>query len=130
MSRTIFGFLIAAVMAVSACSREPLKVTNIQVGKSLNSDHSVGTHTTQFQPSDTIYVAVLTGATGSGKITVRWTYAGRSVSEETKDVSYRGEAATEFHIQNSGGFPAGDYKAEVLLDGQSVGTRDFRVVVS
>jgi len=71
---------------------------------------------------------VLTDATGAGKITARWTYGGRPVSEESKNVSYRGEAATEFHIENSGGFPAGDYKVQVLLDDQSVGERDFRVV--
>jgi hypothetical protein len=128
MRTTILAILLAAAVAASACSREPLKVTNIQVGRSLNSDHSVGAHTAQFKPTDTIYVAVLTGASGAGKISARWTYAGRPVSEETKDVSYQGEAATEFHIQNSGGFPAGDYKVEVLLDGQSVGIRDFRVV--
>jgi hypothetical protein len=56
-------------------------VTTIQVGRSLNSDKSVGAHTTQFKPNDTIYVAVLTDATGTGKITARWTYGGRPVSE-------------------------------------------------
>lgn len=119
--------LTAIVVAASACSREPLKVSNIQVGRSLNSDKSVGAITMQFKPSDTIYVAVLTDATGSGKITARWTYGGRPVSEETKSVSYRGEAATEFHMENSGGFPPGDYKVQILLDDQPVGERDFKV---
>ena len=125
--RRFMPVLLALMMAV-ACSREPLKVATIQVGKSLNSDKSVGTHSTQFKPTDTIYVAVLNNAAGAGTLTARWTYAGRPISEESKNVSYKGEAATEFHIQSSGGFPEGDYKVEVLLDGQSAGTRDFRVV--
>ncbi len=126
--RSLLVVLLAGIAAAaSGCSNEPLHVTTIQLGRSLNSDKSVGTHVTQFKPDDTIYVAVLTNATGAGTITARWSYGGRSVGEETKKVSYKGEAATEFHLQNSGGFPPGDYKVEVLLDGQSVGIRDFRV---
>jgi hypothetical protein len=102
--------LCAVAITIAACSRGPLHVRTIQVGRMLNSDNSVGTITSQFKPSDTIYVAVLTDATGSGTITARWTYAGRPVSEESKNVSYKGAAATEFHMQNSGGFPPGDYK--------------------
>jgi len=128
MKSLLLLLLTVVIVGASGCSRGPLHVTTIQVGRSLNSDKSVGSHTTQFKPNDTIYVAVLTDATGAGKITARWTYGGRPVSEESKSVSYRGEAATEFHIENSGGFPAGDYKVQVLLDDQSVGERDFRVV--
>lgn len=124
--RRLFLALLAATLLTS-CSRPPLQVRTIQIGKSLNSDNSIGTITSSFRPTDTIYVAVLTEATGASAITARWTYAGRPVSEETKNVSYRGEAATEFHIQNSGGFPEGDYKVELLVDGKSVGVRDFRV---
>jgi hypothetical protein len=126
MHRRVF-LLTAAAAFAAGCSKPPLQVRTIQIGKSLNSDNSVGTITSSFRPTDTIYVAVLTEATGASAITARWTYAGRPVSEETKNVSYRGEAATEFHIQNSGGFPEGDYKVEVLVDGKSVGERDFRV---
>src|SRR5215216_5078459 len=116
MRSLLLLLLAAVVVTASGCSRQPLHVSTIQVGRSLNSDKSVGAHTTQFKPNDTIYVAILTNANGAGRITVRWTYGGRAVSEESKNVSYRGEAATEFHIENSGGFPAGDYKVEVLLD--------------
>jgi hypothetical protein len=70
---------------------------------------------------------VLTDNAGSGTVSARWTYAGRVVSEPSKEVSYRGAAATEFHIQNSGGFPAGDYRVEIVLDGKPIATREFRV---
>jgi hypothetical protein len=42
-------------------------------------------------------------------------------------VSFRDGGATEFHIQNSGGFPAGDYAVEVLVDDKPVATRPLKV---
>lgn len=121
--------LIALGLVVAGCRPSgPLRVTTIQTGKSLNSDKSVGSHTTQFKPDDTMFAAVLTDGPGSGTIGVRWKYSGRLVSEETKSVSYRDHAATEFHIQNSSGFPPGDYSVEILVDGQSFATRALRVV--
>lgn len=72
-------------------------------------------------------VAVLTTGAGSGTIAVRWLFAGRLISEERREVSYRSDAATAFHIQNSGGFPAGSYSVEVLVDGEPYATRLLRV---
>ena len=129
MRTLLFAAALIAVGLVAAGCRPsgPLRVTTIQTGKSLNSDKSVGNHTTQFKPDDTMFASVLTDGPGSGTIGVRWKYSGRLVSEETKSVSYRDHAATEFHIQNSSGFPPGNYSVEVFLDGQSVGKRDYRV---
>ena len=121
--------MIAVGLVAAGCRPSgPLRVTTIQTGKSLNSDKSVGNHTTQFKPDDTMFASVLTDGPGSGTIGVRWKYSGRLVSEETKSVSYRDHAATEFHIQNSSGFPPGDYSVEILVDGQSFATRALRVV--
>jgi len=117
-----------ACMASGACrSNAPLKVSTIQVGRALSSDNQVGSHTTVFKPDDTMYVSVLTSDTGSGKIAVRWMFGDRLISEPSKEVSYKGAAATEFHIQNSGGFPEGKYSVEAFLDGASVGKRTFVV---
>ena len=118
--------LVAALLAACTPS-EPLNVTAVQTGKSLNSDNSVATHTTTFSPKDTMYVAVLTDARGSGTIVVRWSLGGRVINEVTKDVSYNDQAATEFHFQAADGFPVGEYTVDVLLDGMSVGTRRVRV---
>lgn len=121
--------VILLVLCVAACRpSSPLNVSNIQTGRSLNSDNSVGNHTTRFRPNDTMYVAVLTDGPGSGTISARWLYSGRLVSEETREVSYRDSAATEFHIENSSGFPVGSsYAVEILVDGKPVGTRNLRV---
>jgi hypothetical protein len=120
--------LVASVLAAAACQPGgPLRVTTIQTGRSLNSDKSVGNHTTRFKPDDTMFVSVLTDGPGAGTITARWRYAGRLVSEESRDVSYRDHAATEFHIQNSSGFPPGEYSVEIVVDGNSFATRTLRV---
>jgi hypothetical protein len=121
------SLLVALLLAAAACAREPLMVATIQIGRSLNSDNSVAAHTTRFRPKETIYAAVITSARGSGTLTARWMFGGRVVSEQSKDVSYNDQAATEFHFSAADGFPPGDYSVEILLDGQSVGTRTMRV---
>ena len=74
-----------------------------------------------------MYVSVLTKDKGRGTIGVRWMYEGRLVSEPSQQVVYKGPAATEFHIENSSGFPPGHYSVEVFLDGKSVGKREYMV---
>jgi hypothetical protein len=120
--------LVISGLLTAACRPSgPLRVTTIQTGRSLNSDRSVGNHTTRFKPDDTMFASVLTDGPGEGTIGVRWRYSGRLVSEETREVSYRDHAATEFHIQNSSGFPPGEYSVEILVDGMSFATRSLRV---
>ena len=119
---------VLVILFAGACrSSEPLRTATIQLGRALNPDRTVASHTTRFKPHDTIYVSVLTAGPGKATITTRWTYAGRVVGEPQKQVEYREDAATEFHIQNNAGFPAGDYEVEVLLDGRSVAKRAFKV---
>ena len=125
--RTLLVATAFLVFGAACGPGAPLRVTTIQTGRSLNSDNSVGNHTTRFKPDDTMFASVLTDGPGSGTIGVRWRYAGRLVSEETRDVSYRDHAATEFHIQNSSGFPPGEYSVEILVDGKPFATRTLRV---
>jgi hypothetical protein len=120
--------LVLVLVCGSSCGfGAPLRFSDLQLGRSLNSDNSVAAHTTRFKPEDTVYVSVLTEGPGSGTIVAKWSYEGRALSEISRDVSYSGEAATEFHIAYPSGLAPGGYKVEILLDGQPVGVRDFRV---
>jgi len=123
------AMLLCTCVAACGSSRQ-LQITAIQLGRALNPDRSVSEFTTVFEPKDTVYLSVLTVGGGSGTISVRWTYGGTVVGEPKKRVEDRDVAATEFLLQNAGGFPAGQYSAEIFLDGQSVGTRPFRVQAS
>ena len=120
--------LAIALACLTGCG-SGLQVTNIQLGRAVNADSTVATHTTRFGPGDTVYVSVSTTGRGSATIGVRWIYADRVVGEPKKQVSFKGAAATEFHLQNAGGFPPGDYKVEVLLNGQPAGTKEFKVEI-
>ena len=117
--------LIAGLVACR--SNDPLQAETIQVGRALNPDNSVADHASTFKRSDTVYVAVLTTAAGSGTIGVKWSYQGRVIDEPKRQVSYREAAATSFHLVNSGGFPPGNYTVEAFIDGKSVGSRNFSV---
>jgi hypothetical protein len=123
--RRVLLVIIVAVMA--ACSDAPLELANIQTGRALNPDRSIASITTLFKPNETIYVSVQTTGTAPGTIGVKWLYQGRVVDEPVKQVDYDGPASTEFHLQNSGGFPEGDYSVEILINGQQVGSRSFKV---
>ncbi len=118
---------LVVLFAVLAGCGSGLQVTSIQLGRSVNADGTVANHTTVFGPDDSVYVSILTKGSGSGTIGVRWTYRGQVVGEPSKRVSYHDVAATEFHLQSATGFPQGDYTVEVFLNGQSVGTRPFKV---
>jgi hypothetical protein len=119
--------ILATLLA--ACSNEPLRVVQIQLGRSLNSDSTVGASTTTFKPRDSVFLSVMTTGRGSGMLSVRWTYAGRVIDEPKKQVkyAYKDSTATDFRLESVSGFPPGEYTAEVFLDGRSVGTRKFRV---
>lgn len=118
--------IVASVIFAAACSG-PLQLANIQTGRSLNQDRSISSITTLFKPNETIYVSVQTSAAGKGTISVKWKYGSQVIDEPSKQVSYSGPASTEFHMQNSGGFPPGDYSVDVFIDGVQVGSRSFKV---
>lgn len=120
--------MLALVLAASAaCRNEPLEVSGVQLGRTLNSDNTVGNLTTTFKPDETVYVSVRTTDTGRGAISVRWEHEGRVINEFSKPVSYQGEASTEFHLQYPGGTPPGNYAVELFVDDVSVARRTFTV---
>jgi hypothetical protein len=127
MTRARTVALAVIVLMTAACSDAPLQLANIQTGRSLNPDRSIASITTLFKPSETIYVSVQTTGEAPGTIGVKWMYHGRVVDEPVKQVDYDGPASTEFHMQNSGGFPEGDYSVDIFINGQQVGSRSFKV---
>ena len=120
--------LAAIVILNAACSDAPLALANIQTGRSLNQDGSVANISTQFKPNETIYVSVQTTGSAPGTISVQWKFQGRVIDEPTKQVDPSGPASTSFQLQNSARFPEGDYSVDIFINGQQVGSRNFRVL--
>jgi len=117
----------AALVCSFACADGPLHAANIQVGRAINPDGSVGSPSTLFKPTETVYVSVLTDAAGKGTIRLKWMYGDQVIDEPTKQVSFKGPGATSFQMQNSGGFPPGSYSVEVFVDDVPAGKRAFKV---
>src|SRR2546423_15638795 len=106
------GACVLLVVVVAGCvagCRPALRVSTLQLGRTLNADNTIANQTTRFKPGDAIYAAALTSQTGSSTISARWSYNGHVVSETQKKVSYKGQAATAFEFRNAGDFPGGDY---------------------
>ena len=49
------------------------------------------------------------------------------MKEETATITPTGPATTEFHISKPDGWPVGDYKVEILVNGTSAATKSFKV---
>jgi hypothetical protein len=125
----------APAMTTGAPTAAPVKVVACKLGNAIGADKSVATEVDTFAKTDTIYAAVGTSGSGTGKLTAKWSFVARSgaekpVSEDTQSIAPTGDATTEFHISKPDGWPAGDYKIEVLLDGVSVATKSFRVAAA
>ncbi|NUR56486.1 MAG: hypothetical protein HOQ29_18740 [Acidobacteria bacterium] len=125
--RSSVSLVVVLLLALTACGSGHLRVTGIELGRSVNADSSIANPTTTFAPRDTVHLSVSTAGVGSATIGVRWLYGERVVDEPKKKVSYRDLASTEFSLQSLSGFPPGEYRAEVFVDGQPVGTKTFRV---
>jgi len=110
----------------------PFRVTGVQLGKGIQPDNSVQTVTATFAPKDTIYLSVTSvGMAPQAALTTRWTFGPKDVlvHEETKSVSPPSPKPmhTEFHISKPSGWPPGDYKVVVTVDGQPAQTETFAV---
>jgi hypothetical protein len=106
-----------------------VRVSEIDMGRSLNADKTINGTTDSFKRNDTIYASILTGGTAAtATLKARWTHQdGQVVNESTQTIAPTGDARTEFHISKPDGWPAGKYKLEVFLNGSSAATRDFEV---
>lgn len=118
----------------TAPASAPLQVVSLTLGKEIGSDKKVVTEQDTFARTDTIYASIgTTGAATDAKLTAKWSFLPKGGGEklfmtDSLAISPTGEAQSEFHVFNSRGWPTGDYKVELLLDGSSVATKTFHVV--
>jgi hypothetical protein len=115
--------------ALPTMAAPSFKVVDIEVGRALDADKRISDKTDSFKPKDTIYLSVVTEGTSPGaRLAAHWTYQdGQVVKHDETSVAPSGKAATEFHISKPSGWPEGEYKVEVMLDGASAGTKSFKV---
>ena len=105
-----------------------LSVSSVQLGSKVDENHKIAVSGESFAPKDNIYAAVDTGGDGSGTLAAKWTYQdGQTVHEDSKMLDASGPQTTVFMISKPSGFPVGNYKVDVSLDGKAVTSKDFSV---
>jgi hypothetical protein len=108
---------------------QAVSVTSVDLGTAVGADQKVTSPTTTFGPKDTIYAAVsTTGSASNATLGAKWTYQdGQTVNDSSQTIAPTGPAVTTFHISKPDGWPAGNYKVEITLDGNAVSSKDFSV---
>ncbi len=117
--------------ATAAPAAEDVKISSLKLGKSVSADNKIVADTVGFGTTDTIYAGVEVSGKGKAHLKATWTHIhGDEVSvvnEAEQSVDSNGIGATEFHISNPNGWPAGDYKVEVKLNDTLSETKTFSV---
>lgn len=124
----------AAAPAPAPAPATPMvTVTGVELGKEIGPDNRVTAPATTFAPTDTIHASVATTSSDPGtpqraQLMARWTYEGdQAVDQTPQDFDFTGTGTTAFQVSKPDGWPAGNYRVEILLDGEVVQTRDFEV---
>ena len=127
----------ASVMAPAPAASAPMSMTgapaavsfsSVELGSAVDANHKVLTSSNMFAPKDTIYASVGTMGHGSATLAAKWTYQdGQDVHEDSKVLDAMGPETTAFMISKPSGFPVGDYKVEISLDGKLVASKDFSI---
>ncbi len=111
-----------------------LRLVAVTLGKAVGAGKQVTAPAATFGKDDTIYAVVATsGMAANVNLTASWSRLGgfsgrRPISADTLVISPQGDARTVFQIlARKGGWAAGDYQVEILLDGKPVATRPFKV---
>ncbi len=130
---TLALFGCSGSAAPPPATKSALTVADIDVGRSVATDKTIADKTDTFRPGDTFYVAVKTaGSAPTATLVAQWSYEdGQRISEATQTIAPSGPAVTEFHVARpngpGNGWPTGDYKVEIVLNGVSAGTETFKV---
>mgnify|MGYP000884353400 CR=1 FL=1 len=107
----------------------PVAVSQVTVGKSAAADKSVAP-TAMFARTDEIIVSVRTDGTASNaNVGAKLTFQdGQVAGEQTATLNASGAETTNISFKNANGWPAGKYRAEVMVDGQAAGSpQEFEV---
>jgi len=106
-------------------------VSSVTTGSAVSADNKLSVATETFAKTDTMYVSVDTTGSGTANLAAKWTYRKGDkvavVKEDSMTVNTTGPATHEFHVSKPDGWPAGDYEVEVMLDGQSAGSKKLTV---
>lgn len=107
----------------------PLSVQKVALGTSADANNRIGMPMTTFKRTDPIVVAVDTmGTAQNAQVTGKLVFQdGQTAGEETATLNTTGAQSTAMTFNNANGWPAGNYKAEIWVNGQLANTATFTV---
>jgi hypothetical protein len=126
----LFAALALLVASLACGTTAPAGVSNIQ----MSTDQEAANITTTFAPTDEIYVTFDVNEVEAGAgLEIRW-YALDVEGQDpetpftTSEYTYNEEDSIYANIYSTeGGFPSGQYKVEIYLNGAKVGEQQFSV---
>jgi hypothetical protein len=135
ITRFVPAFAVClAVIAAAACGKRAsggtnaVAVTDIDIGRDLKPDLTIGDKTGSLHATDVVYASVATTGAGHATLKARWTFEGNQlVAEDAQEIAPTGPARTEFHVSKPTGLASGHYTLEVTLNGTPVGTKTFEI---
>lgn len=103
-------------------------VNSVDLGNAIGADNKIAAPISTFATSDAIYASVATDGPNPGTLAAKWSHvdSNQVVHEESKAVA-AGPQVTQFEITKPDGWPTGNYRLEVSMDGAVVQTREFNV---
>ncbi len=94
-------------------------VASVTLGNAIGSDKVVTAASDTFATKDVIYASVATAGVGHVKLRALWSFVKgdqtAKVNETTMEFDSTGPATNEFHVENSKGWPKGDYRVDIFL---------------
>jgi hypothetical protein len=116
---------------VAASAPARVELSSVTLGKAVGDDAQTTTPADVFAAGDTIHASVSTEGAGSATLSAKWTFDKKRrreiLAEVTVTIAPTGPTTTAFGLARPAGLPPGDYELEIVLDGQSVATRSFKV---
>jgi len=105
-----------------------VKVVEMRLGRSVGEDKRVRLAQEVFGPRDTFFLSVETeGTVPRAVLKVRWMRGSELLAETELAIAGDGPAVSEFHLSKTGGWPAGGYGVELLVDQAPAGRHSFLV---
>jgi hypothetical protein len=101
---------------------------SVELGSTVDANNKILASGSSFAPKDTVYASVDTSGNGNATLAVKWSYQdGQTVHEDSKTLNSSGPQTTAFMISKPDGFPTGNYKVDISLNGSQVASKDFSI---
>jgi hypothetical protein len=105
------------------------QVVGVKLSNNGNGKVLTGLMTDQFKPSDGVFMSISTqGTAAKYTLSSKWlTPAGETLSEYSQEITTAGPTDTIFSLSKPDGWPKGQYKVELSVNGKLAKTVSFTV---